>query len=55
MLALFAALMSSVDSYLNSATTIWTTDLLGRAKQLTTGRPLNPKTGLHLSRARTVL
>jgi len=28
--ALFAALMSSVDSYLNSATTIWTTDLYGR-------------------------
>ena len=37
--AFLAALMSSVDSHLNSATTLWTQDLLGRFKAKL-GRPL---------------
>lgn len=35
--ALLAALMSSVDSYLNSSTTIWTTDLFGRGYSIAKG------------------
>ncbi len=52
--ALFAALMSSVDSYLNSATTIWTTDLLGRAYENSTGKPLTSRQGLVIGRVFTV-
>ncbi|MFP4502080.1 MAG: sodium:solute symporter family transporter [Candidatus Hydrogenedentota bacterium] len=52
--ALFAALMSSVDSTLNSATTIWTTDLLGRVKRMISGTPLNEKQGLVIGRIFTV-
>ena len=52
--ALFAALMSSVDSTLSSATTIWTTDLLGRVKQMITGSPIDGKQGLVIGRIFTV-
>ncbi|MDX9975947.1 MAG: hypothetical protein RBU21_23415 [FCB group bacterium] len=52
--ALFAALMSSVDSTLNSATTIWTTDLLGRVKRYISGSPLDERQGLIVGRIFTV-
>ncbi len=52
--ALFAALMSSVDSTLNSATTIWTTDLLGRVKRMVSGTPFSEKQGLVIGRIFTV-
>jgi len=53
--ALFAALMSSVDSTLNSATTIWTTDIYGRIRQLLTGRNLNERHALIVGRSFTFL
>ena len=53
--ALFAALMSSVDSYLNSATTIWTTDLYGRCHKMMTGHNLTEKTTLVLGRCITAV
>ncbi len=53
--ALFAALMSSVDSTLSSATTIWTTDLYGRLRQFITGREMDEKHGLFIGRAFTVI
>lgn len=53
--ALFAALMSSVDSYLNSATTIWTTDLYGRFLHLTTGEYPSERHGLIIGRGFTAV
>ena len=53
--ALFAALMSSVDSYLNSATTIWTNDLYGRAYGWISGRNLSPIHALRTGRIVTFL
>lgn len=53
--ALFAALMSSVDSYLNSATTIWINDLYGRVHEWRSGERLNEKTALVLGRICTVV
>lgn len=51
--ALFAALMSSVDSTLNSASTIWTTDLYGRMYQFYTGHRLSERHALNMGRAFT--
>lgn len=51
--ALFAALMSSVDSYLNSATTIWTTDLAGRGIKAVRGRGLTGRQNLIMGRVFT--
>jgi SSS family solute:Na+ symporter len=48
--ALFAALMSSVDSYLNSATTIWTTDLYGRAHRWLRGSEVPTRQALLIGR-----
>jgi SSS family solute:Na+ symporter len=53
--ALFAALMSSVDSTLNSASTIWTTDLYGRAHRLLAGRELTARQGLVVGRLFTAV
>jgi Na+/proline symporter len=53
--ALFAALMSSVDSYLNSATTIWINDLYGRVHEMRTGERLNERTALVLGRLCTAV
>lgn len=53
--ALFAALMSSVDSYLNSATTIWTTDLAGGAYRSITGTSLTDRQTLTMGRVFTAL
>ena len=52
--ALFAALMSSVDSTLSSASTIWTTDLYGRFRQIFTGKEMDEKHGLMVGRFFTV-
>ena len=52
--ALFAALMSSVDSTLSSASTIWTTDLYGRFHHFITGNRLNGRQGLFVGRLFTV-
>ena len=51
--ALFAALMSSVDSTLSSATTIWTTDLFGRVYQFMNGHEMDEKLGLWVGRGFT--
>jgi len=48
--ALFAALMSSVDSYLNSASTIWTTDLYGTFIRFTRGETLSERHALFVGR-----
>ncbi len=48
--ALFAALISSVDSALNSASTIWTTDIFGRLRQLFTGKVLDGHQALVVGR-----
>ena len=48
--ALFAALMSSVDSYLNSSSTIWTNDLYGRLLHTIKGRPISQRHGLIVGR-----
>ncbi len=53
--ALFAALMSSVDSTLNSATTIWTNDLFGKLYSFVKGRPLDERQALILGRIATVV
>ena len=52
--ALFAALMSSVDSTLNSSATIWTNDLYGRLRQLLTGKPLSERHALIAGRIFTL-
>ena len=51
--ALFAALISSVDSALNSASTIWTTDIFGRLRHLATGKPLSERQALVVGRCFT--
>ncbi|MCC6143658.1 MAG: hypothetical protein IT368_07615 [Candidatus Hydrogenedentes bacterium] len=51
--ALFAALMSSVDSTLNSAATIWTSDIYGRGYEIFAGRPVSEKHGLVVGRVFT--
>jgi len=48
--ALFAALMSSVDSTLNSAATIWTSDIYGRLYHIATRREVSDHTQLVLGR-----
>lgn len=53
--ALFAALMSSVDSTLNSATTIWSSDLYGRAYKLTKKRAAPDRSILILGRVLTAV
>ena len=53
--ALFAALMSSVDSTLNSATTIWTSDIYGRFSQFITGKRPKEHLLLILGRICTVV
>lgn len=53
--ALFAAMMSSVDSYLSSVATIWTNDLYGRLVQLVTKRPLSERHGLYMGRGFTLV
>lgn len=53
--ALFAALMSSVDSTLNSASTIWTTDLYGRFVRFQRGRPLSERESLLIGRGFTFI
>jgi Na+/proline symporter len=53
--ALFAALMSSVDSNLNSSSTIWTTDIYGRFFQLITGRRLGERHALRVGRIFTIV
>jgi solute:Na+ symporter, SSS family len=53
--ALFAALMSSVDSYLNSSTTIWTTDLYGRVMYYARGVEIHERHGLVVGRVFTVV
>lgn len=52
--ALFAALMSSIDSYLNSAAAIWTTDIYGRARSLMGGAELGERHALVVGRAFTL-
>jgi Na+/proline symporter len=53
--ALLAALMSSVDSTLNSSSTIWTTDLYGRFFHFLTGRSLDSRQALIVGRIFTVV
>jgi Na+/proline symporter len=53
--ALFAALMSSVDSTLNSSTTIWTNDLFGRVYEWRTGHSMSPKFALTIGRSFTLI
>ena len=53
--ALFAALMSSVSSYLNTATTIWTTDLYGKIRYLITGKTIPDKQVLAIGRVFTII
>ena len=53
--ALFAALMSSVDSTLNSATTIWTNDLYGRFMHLVTGQDITGRHALIVGRVFTLI
>ncbi len=53
--ALFAALMSSVDSTLNSATTIWTNDLFGKFYGWAKGRPLDERQALIVGRIATAV
>ncbi len=48
--ALFAALMSSVDSSLNSASTIWTTDLYGRLMFFARGGEISERHALIVGR-----
>ena len=51
--AFFAALMSSVDSYLNSCVTIFTGDVYRPIHKLVTGNSISDRLGLHLARAIT--
>lgn len=53
--ALMAALMSSVDSTLNSATTIWSSDIIAKIRQLLTGKSMPDKTLLIIGRTLTVV
>ncbi len=53
--ALFAALMSSVDSTLNSSTTIWVNDLYGRFYRFATGRRLGDRDALVMGRIFTAV
>lgn len=51
--AFFAALMSSVDSYLNSCVTIFTGDVYRPIHQFFTGKPISDRLGLNLGRILT--
>ncbi len=53
--ALFAALMSSVDSTLNSTTTIWVTDIWGRMWRLLKGKNMDEREALIVGRIFTVV
>lgn len=53
--ALFAALMSSVDSSLNSTTTIWVTDIWGRAWRIIKGRNMDEREALIVGRVFTIV
>ena len=53
--ALFAALMSSVDSTLNSATTIFTTDLYGRLMEFLNGKQISGRHALIAGRFFTIV
>ncbi len=53
--ALFAALMSSVDSSLNSTTTIWVTDIWGRAWYFLKGRNMDEREALIVGRIFTIV
>ena len=53
--ALVASFLSSADTYLSSASTIWTTDLYGRFHHMTKGRYPTEKEGLKVGRIFTVL
>ncbi len=53
--ALVASFLSSADTYLNSASTVWTTDLYGRAMHLFTGRYPGERHGLIVGRTFTVV
>jgi SSS family solute:Na+ symporter len=52
--AFFAAIMSSVDSYLNSCVTVFISDLYSKVYKWTFGRPLTDRHGLGLGRGFTV-
>jgi SSS family solute:Na+ symporter len=53
--AFFAALMSSVDSYLNSATTVYISDVHSKIYLRLAGKPLPPRRGLILGRILTAV
>jgi SSS family solute:Na+ symporter len=53
--AFFAALMGNAGATLNSATTIWTSDIYGRLAQIFTGKPLGERHGLIVGRLFTLL
>ena len=53
--AFFAALMSNIDSYLNSASTVYISDIHARVWQRMTGKPMSDFHGLWLGRALTAL
>jgi len=53
--ALFAALMSSVDSTLNSSTTLWTSDLYGRLHRWIKGSDMSTRFALNMGRFMTAL
>ncbi len=53
--AFFAALMSSVDSYLNSCSTMFMSDVYGKIYHGLNGRPLPPRHGLVVGRVLTAV
>jgi SSS family solute:Na+ symporter len=53
--ALVASFLSSADTYLSSASTVWTTDLYGRARELTSGKPPSEREGLIVGRIFTIV
>jgi SSS family solute:Na+ symporter len=53
--AFFAALMSSVDSYLNSCSTVFMSDVYGKAYRWINGQMLPPRHGLILGRTLTAV
>ncbi|MBX3415867.1 MAG: sodium/solute symporter [Pirellulales bacterium] len=53
--AFFAALMSNIDSYLNSASTVYIADIHARVWKRATGHPMSDAHGLWLGRALTAL
>lgn len=53
--AFFAAIMSSIDSYLNSCSTVFISDVYAPAYRRFTGRGLTDRQGLNLGRVLTVL